>query len=124
MNKTNLDGLRVLVVEDEMLVCMDIEDVLGELGCTVVGPASTIDRALEIIDEELFDVAMLDLNLSGEPSYPIAKRLAERGVPFLLATGYAEVDPAFADRPRIQKPFMTEGLRDKLLIAIGRSEHA
>ena len=102
---TAFDGLRVLLVEDEMLVCMDIEDMLAELGCTVVGPAARVDQALEFIQREPVDMAVLDVNLGKERSYPVADQLRARGVPFLLSTGYAEVEPDYSDYPRLQKPF-------------------
>ncbi|MFZ3583442.1 response regulator [Loktanella sp. DJP18] len=118
MKVEGLEGKRVLVVEDEMLVCMDIEDMLAEFGCIVVGPAPSVDRAMKVIAMEQFDVAMLDLNLAGKPSYPIADHLAENNIPFMLASGYADVRPDHADRPRLQKPFMKSELRDKLLETI------
>lgn len=109
-----LDGLRVLLVEDEMLVCMDLEDMLAEFGCIVVGPAARVNQALDIIEREPFDVAVLDVNLGSERSYPIAERLSARGVPFLLSTGYADVEPAYKDRPRLQKPFSEQQLAKAL----------
>lgn len=109
-----LDGLRVLLVEDEMLVCMDLEDMLAEFGCIVVGPAARVNQALDIIEREPFDVAVLDVNLGSERSYPIAERLSARGVPFLLSTGYADVEPAYQDRPRLQKPFSEQQLAKAL----------
>ena len=102
---TALEGLRVLLVEDEMLVCMDIEDMLAELGCTVVGPAARVDQALELIQHEPVDMAVLDVNLGTERSYPLADQLRARGVPFLLSTGYAEVEHEYRDHLRLQKPF-------------------
>lgn len=105
-----LEGVRVLLVEDEMLVCMDIEDMLVGFGCEVVGPAARVDQALELIETVPIDLAMLDVNLGRERSYPIAERLASRGIPFLISTGYAEVDAPYDERPRLQKPFSIEHL--------------
>ncbi|WP_375262392.1 response regulator [Palleronia sp.] len=105
MTVDGLEGLRVLLVEDEMLVCMDLEDMLEQFGCIVVGPAARVKQALDLIEREALDIAVLDVNLGTERSYPIADRLSARGVPFLLSTGYAEVEPSYSDRPRLQKPF-------------------
>lgn len=117
-----LDGLRVLLVEDEMLVCMDIEDMLAELGCTVVGPAASVDQALEFIRDELVDMAVLDVNLGKERSYPVADKLRARGVPFLLSTGYAEVEVEYRDHPRLQKPFSQQQFADALE-TLGKPDH-
>ena len=106
----NLAGLRILVVEDEMLVCMDIEEMLSEFGCIVVGTAARVSDALDIVERSEIDAAILDLNLGREKSYPVAHTLAERGIPFLLSTGYDEVDAPYAERPRVQKPFSADAL--------------
>ena len=84
-----LDGLRVLVVEDEMLIAMDLESALEEAGADVVGLAATVDRALALIDRESMDAAVLDVNLRGRDVYPVADALKARGVPFLFHTGHA-----------------------------------
>ncbi|HYJ81742.1 MAG TPA: response regulator [Allosphingosinicella sp.] len=99
--------LRILVVEDEMLVAMNIEDMLLELGHEVAGLASRLGPALALAGEGRFDAAMLDVNLAGEPSFPVAELLAGRGIPFLFATGYgrAGIEERFRDRPILQKPF-------------------
>lgn len=110
--KKKFAGLRVLVVEDEMLICMDIEDMLEEFGCQIVGPAATVEKALSILDAEQADIAVLDVNLGGVRSYPIADRLIRQGTPFILATGYAEVEPAYSTCPRLQKPFSKAHLAD------------
>jgi CheY-like chemotaxis protein len=101
------DGLRVLVVEDEMMVSMLIEDMLGDLGCVVVGPASRLEEALEIAGRADIDCAVLDVNLAGEPIFPLADLLRERGRPFAFATGYGDAGLREVDRgaPVLQKPF-------------------
>jgi CheY-like chemotaxis protein len=81
-------GLRILVVEDELLVAMEIERMLARLGCVVVGPAPSVPRALALIAREAPDFAILDVNLGRERSTPVAEALLARGVPFALATGY------------------------------------
>jgi len=102
-----LDGLRVLVVEDEMMVSMLIEDMLGDLGCTVVGPASRLDEAMQLARESELDCAVLDVNLGGQPIFPLADLLREKGVRFAFATGYGDAGLREADRgsPVLQKPF-------------------
>lgn len=103
----DLKGLRVLVVEDEMMVSMLIEDMLGDLGCTVVGPASRLEEAVELVGSAEIDCAVLDVNLGGQPIFPVADLLREKGAPFAFATGYGDAGLRDADRgtPVLQKPF-------------------
>lgn len=99
--------LRILIVEDEMLVAMNIEDMLLDLGHEVAGIASRLSPALSLVAESDFDVALLDVNLAGEPSFPVAAALRERGIPFLFATGYGVrgLSDDFRTSPVLQKPF-------------------
>ena len=85
----SLAGRKVLVVEDEALIAAQVEAVLGDAGCTVIGPAADIAEALTLAAGSPPDVAVLDVNLAGERSDPIADVLAARGIPFLFCTGYA-----------------------------------
>ncbi len=102
-----LAGKNVLVVEDEMLVMMAIEDMLTDLGCTSIAVAGSIDQALELIGTENFDLATIDLNLNGDRSYPVARALDARGVPFAFSTGYGEygIGEGFGGRPVLTKPY-------------------
>jgi CheY-like chemotaxis protein len=104
---TELSGLRVLVVEDEMMVSMLIEDMLDDLGCKVVGPAARLDEALALAKEGQLDCAVLDVNLGGQPIFPLADFLRERGAPFAFATGYGDAGLRDIDKgsPVLQKPF-------------------
>jgi CheY-like chemotaxis protein len=104
--------LRVLIVEDEMLVAMNIEDMLLELGHEVAGIASRLEPALALARDGAFDIAMLDVNLAGDRSFPVADLLIERGLPFLFATGYGPggIDEKYRDRPVLQKPFRAADL--------------
>lgn len=106
-------GLRVLLVEDENLVALLLEDMLAELGHTVVGPVARLDKALETVQREAFDVAILDVNINGEEAYPIAEALVARGVPFIFSTGYGKksLSAAYSDRPALQKPFQRHDLQ-------------
>jgi CheY-like chemotaxis protein len=101
-----LSGRRILVVEDEMLVLMSIEDMLADLGCESVAAAATVDQAIALIHAQVFDAAMLDMNLNGTKSFPVADKLAELGVPFIFATGYSAQDmrDGYGDRPLLKKP--------------------
>jgi len=74
-----LKGLRVLVVEDEALVALQLEDMLAELGCAIIGPASRVCQALDLLGGQVVDAAVLDLNVAGELVYPVADALARRG---------------------------------------------
>jgi CheY-like chemotaxis protein len=108
--------LRILLVEDEMLVAMNIEDMLLELGHEVAGIASRLEPALALAREGRFDLAMLDVNLAGDRSFPVADLLIERGIPFLFATGYGldGIDERYRDRPVLQKPFRARDLEAAL----------
>jgi CheY-like chemotaxis protein len=99
-------GTRVLLVEDELLVSWTTQDVLEALGCTVIGPAASVSQALETIAAQAIDAAVLDLNLSGELSYPIADSLASRGVPYVFLTGYgaASIRKGYGSACALQKP--------------------
>ena len=88
MSTSDLQGLRVLLVEDQMIVAMQIEDMLHAAGCEVVGPVGTLEAAIALAHAEVLDVAVLDVNLDGEKVYPAAEELQARGIPFILATGY------------------------------------
>lgn len=116
-----INGLSVFVVEDEALVAMNLEDMLSELGCTVVGPVMHLERAEKMLDEGIeADVAILDVNVGGQMVFPFARRLAEHGMPMLFATGYGRAGlPAdFHDRPILQKPYTLDdvemGLRSAM----------
>lgn len=104
---SGLEGLKVLVVEDEMMVSMLIEDMLADLGCTVVGPASRLDEAIALANSADLDCAVLDVNLGGQPIFPLADLLREKGKPLAFATGYGDAGLREADRgtPVLQKPF-------------------
>ena len=108
--------LRVLIVEDEMLVAMNIEDMLLDLGHEVAGLASRLAPAMALAREAQFDLAMLDVTLAGEQSFPVARALVERGIPFLFATGYGVkgVAEEFRSFPVLQKPFRMRDLGEAI----------
>lgn len=98
---------RILVVEDEPLVAMDIEDVLGEMGVDAVGPASSVEGAMAAVTAGGLDGALLDVNLRGEPVTPVADALAASGTPFVFLTGYGPdgIPAPHRGRPLLIKPF-------------------
>ena len=100
-------GLRVLVVEDEALVALQLEDMLTESGCEVVGPASRVHQALELLEGQQVDAAVLDLNIAGELVYPVADALAKHGLPYIFATAYgaSSLEAPYQSRLVLQKPF-------------------
>ena len=104
--------MRVLVVEDEVLVAMLIEDMLLDSGCESVEICGRMDAALTRLAEASFDFVILDLNLEGEFTYPVADHLIERKIPFVFATGYGAsmLLGAYADIPALQKPFQMEDI--------------
>lgn len=120
MNRPNLRGCKVLVVEDEMMIAMLIEDMLEELGCELIGPASNVKRALELIASETIEIALLDVNLDGQATDAIAHELQRRGVPFVFATGYGAtgVPKQYNDRAVLQKPFQKTDLAAALSTTI------
>lgn len=114
-----LRGLRVLVVEDEALLAMDLEDMLLDVGALVVGPAGSLERGLALADAEPVDVAILDVNLNGARSFPIAERLRARETPFIFATGYAQEAPAAQiDAPVVEKPYDARRILSALISAL------
>ena len=120
-----LNGVRVLLVEDEALVAMLIEDMLSDDGCSVVATASRLPEALGYAqDLELaFDVAILDLNLAGENTFPVASALEARKLPFAFATGYGAggLPAEWRGRPTLQKPFNAIDVTQALKAALGRA---
>ena len=103
----SLGGRHVLVVEDDFLIGHDLAAALEELGVYVLGPVGRVDDALDLLEETTdIDGAVLDINLGGELSYPLADALVERGIPFVFTTGYdkAAIAARFCEVPRCEKP--------------------
>jgi CheY-like chemotaxis protein len=96
-----LRGLRILLVEDDPLICLDLETSLAELGAMVTA-ASNVDKALQALDAAALDFAVLDFELGAETSEPIAKAAQARNVPFLFLSGYSEHDERFSRWPGIR----------------------
>lgn len=99
-----------------------IEDMLADLGCTSVTTAATIDKALALIDAQVFDAAILDMNLNGNPSHSVAEVLIARGVPFVYATGNTDckLTGILRGQPVLKKPFKYEELVEILARLLSR----
>jgi DNA-binding response OmpR family regulator len=115
-----LQGLRVLVVEDEALVAMLIEQYLTEFGCVVASSVRRIANGLESLGENSIGAAVLDVNVGGESVSPIAEVLEEREIPFIFASGYGArgIEPRWHGRPVLEKPFSAQDLRVALLASL------
>jgi CheY-like chemotaxis protein len=111
-----LAGHRILVVEDSPVVAPFTVNVLEDLGCVAVGPAPNMASARELIENETFDAAIMDVHIRGERVFSLCEMLENRGIPFLLTSGYADwqVPSDWIDRPQLQKPYTLEQLRDAL----------
>ena len=122
----NLRGLCVLVVEDEGSVALLIEDMLEELGCEVAASAARIALAHEAAQSLPLDLAVLDVNVAGEPSFDLARTLAARGVPFVFSTGYGAggLPSDLQDRPVLTKPFKLADLRRLIVATLERAKSA
>lgn len=107
-----LKGQRVLIVEDQAILAFEMQTLLQQIGCEVVGPVGNLNQALEAARTERLDGAVLDVNLDGEPVYPVADILHERQIPFLLATGYGieALPERFLRCPVLEKPFVFDDL--------------
>jgi CheY-like chemotaxis protein len=119
-------GKRVLVVEDELMIRLLLQDMLADLGHTLAGEAGRVEEALALAQQAEFDVAILDVNLNGQPISPVVDVLIERGVPFVFATGYGQrgVPEPYRRTPTLQKPFQADALAraiDAVVPATARS---
>lgn len=108
VNLQALAGRRILIVEDELLLAMDLEMLLEEHGCEVLEPVANVEHALHVLETERPDAVTLDMNLNGVSSAPVATALRKLDIPFVSVTGYTNsqvIDPAFKDAPLVKKPY-------------------
>jgi CheY-like chemotaxis protein len=115
-----------LLVEDEAIIALDLAALLTDLGAVVVGPAHSVANALERLNKGKIDCAVLDINLNGEPVYPVARALETRRIPFVFVTAYygEKVDPQFQDCRVLQKPVDFQELVHAILHTCGHREEA
>ncbi|MHB2264293.1 response regulator [Aliihoeflea sp. PC F10.4] len=119
-----LQGLKIFVVEDEALVALNLEDILGELGCTVIGPALRLGAASEMMNDTFHaDVAILDVNVAGEPVFPVAEKLVGKGIPVIFATGYGQagLPDTWHSHTILQKPYAMDDVVESLARVTGRN---
>lgn len=109
-------SLRVLVIEDEMMIAMLLEDTLADLGHQVAGVAMRLPQALEMAKSVDADIAILDINLDGRRSFPVAAVLREKGVKLIFASGYGSpgLEAPFLDEIILKKPFEPNDIRAAL----------
>ncbi len=107
-------GKRLLLLEDDPILGMVLEDMADMLGCRIAGSFQTVDAALEAAKAapESFDAAVLDVNLNGSPSFPVAALLEKKGIPYVFSTGYGDTPSQTA--PKLSKPFTIDELREAL----------
>ena len=113
---SEVQGRKILLVEDSPVVGEFTADLLEELGFAVAGPAPNMAAARELIDAERFDAAVMDVHIRGERVFPLCDLLEAKGVPFLLTSGYADwqVPEQWRDRPRLQKPYTVDQIQQAL----------
>lgn len=107
------NSLKIFVVEDEMTIALMIEDMLTDMGHRIAGVAMRLPQATRMAQNVEADVAILDINLDGRRSFPVAQMLRERGVKLLFASGYGSpgLEPPFLDEIVLKKPFAPNDLR-------------
>jgi CheY-like chemotaxis protein len=112
-----LAGLRILIVEDEVMLAMMIEQMVQDFGCTIVEVVGTIEKALACVRQNALDGVLLDMNLHGRKTIAVVEELIDRSVPFLLVTGYGAQlgdPPGIKAAPRLMKPFSQEDLGQRM----------
>jgi len=120
------ESLSILLVEDEALIRMMVTDMLEELGHKVVAEAADVDKAAMLARSTAFDLAILDVNLDGATSFPVADAIVARGIPLIFATGYDSPSMVvrYSRSVRLQKPYGIEMLRLKIDVATRGTIHA
>jgi len=119
----SLQGLRGLVVEDNMIISLDAEQLMLDSGMQGVFTAASVAEARKVIESQPVDVALLDVNLGSETSFPLVGDLNARGIPFVFVTGYGErveLPEGAEDASAIKKPFATDQLVQAIAEAVAR----
>jgi CheY-like chemotaxis protein len=120
----NINGLSILIVEDESLLALALLDALIQAGCKIIEPVGQLDVALDVVRISRIDAAILDVSLHGEKSYPVMDTLAELGTPFVIYTGYplSLLPCRFSDRPALNKPTDSATIIEVLARAIANAD--
>ena len=114
-----------MIVEDELIIAMEMESLLRSLGCIVLDAVPSVRQALRVVAAEFPDAAVLDVNLQGERVTPVAAALRERGIPFVLVSGYGRErlqEEPLQGAAYLRKPVDGEQLRRALVEALARAE--
>ena len=117
----DLDGLRILIVEDEAMLAFVFKTFLEDAGAEVAGPVNCVKSACDLLDEQEIDCAMMDVRLNNETVYPLADKLNARGIPFIFVTGNSAniLPPEYSSRPLLLKPVGSK----RLVFTIARLTH-
>ena len=111
----DIRGRRILIAEDEAMIALDLESVLQDLGCEIIGPVADVADLLQQFEAHHPDGALLDINLRGKQVFAVLPRLIQQGVPVIITSGYDDVTlipQDFRELPRISKPFNQTALRE------------
>ena len=121
-SRGGLQDRRILIVEDSPVIAEDTEQMLTEVGCFVVGPATTMADARQLSEKEQIDAAVVDINIRGGKAFPVLRILEDRNIPFILTSGYADwsLPEEWQERPRLHKPYNPLMLRERLLELVSK----
>lgn len=125
--RTGLEGLRILIAEDNVFAALELEQTLLAFGCRPIGPVARLDQAMSLAIREDLDGALLDVELQGQMVFAVAEELERRHIPMIFASGYGtdEVFPAaFVHHPRLPKPFGEDDVRRALSAMVARRSGA
>jgi DNA-binding NtrC family response regulator len=114
-------GRRLLIVEDELLIALELQSIVEQLGGTVFGPAESVKSALQLLADTTPNAALLDANLRGNRVTPVAQACRDRSIPFALVTGYGRLEleePVLQSAPRVRKPFDSRAIHKVLAIML------
>ena len=120
-------GRRLLIVEDELLIALELRSIVEQLGGTVVGPAGSVEGALQLLSETTPNAALLDVNLRGDRVTPVAQACRDRSIPFAVVTGYGRLEleePLLQVAPRVRKPFDSRAIHKVLAIMLNTDREA
>lgn len=125
--RTGLEGLRILIAEDNVFAALELEQTLLAFGCRPIGPVARLDQAMSLAIREDLDGALLDVELQGQMVFAVAEELERRHIPMIFASGHGtdEVFPAaFVHHPRLPKPFGEDDVHRALSAMVARRSGA